>query len=539
MNEIELVLALLVVVTALTPIARVLRVPYPILLVLGGLILALLPIVPNIPLDPELVFLLFLPPLLYFAAFTTSIRDFRVLLRPILSLAVGLVLATTVVVAVLLHMLLPELGWPVAFAFGAIVSPPDAVAAAAVFRGLGVPQRMVTLLEGESLINDATALVTYRVALGATAVAFSAGEIAIRFVVVGVGGALVGLAVAMFVGWLRGRLDDPPVEIALSLLTPFAAYIPAERLGLSGVLSAVAAGLYIGWRAPYIMSPDVRLRGRAVWEMVVFILNGLVFILIGLQLSTILPALASLTQLPSMLSVVGLGLLLSLAVIIVRLAWVFLDAYLRWWFFKLWPWSLRRSRSEQLAPNWRETFVVGWAGMRGVVSLAAVLTLPEATPERELLIFLTFFVILVTLVGQGLTLPWLIRALKVGVDARAAAYQELLARRATTEAAMARIEQLKEEWPTHLPLIDTLRSQYTHRASHLGDVPGAGSEGLDGFDGVEGVDQELLEHHLIRRAVIDAERAAVLELRERGEIDDEVWRQIQQDIDLEELRMDA
>src|SRR3954471_10067003 len=228
MNEIELVLALLVVVAALTPLARALRMPYPIVLGVGGLILALIPFVPDTPLDPELVFLLFLPPLVYSAAYSTSIRDLRVLLRPILLLAVGLVLATTAVVAVLIHAMLPELGWPMAFAFGAIVSPPDAVAAAAIFRGLGVPRKIVTLLEGESLINDATALVAYRAALQAAVVAFSVGESGFRFVVVGVGGALFGLVVAALIAQLQRRLNDPPVEITLSLLPPFAAYLPAE-----------------------------------------------------------------------------------------------------------------------------------------------------------------------------------------------------------------------------------------------------------------------------------------------------------------------
>jgi monovalent cation/hydrogen antiporter len=526
MNEIELVLALLVAVAALAPLARVLRMPYPIVLVLGGLILALLPFVPDIPLAPDLVFLLFLPPLIYSAAYSTSIRDFRGLLRSILSLSVGLVLATTIAVAVLVHALMPELGWPAAFVFGAIVSPPDAVAAAAVFRGLGVPSKIVTLLEGESLINDATALVIYRAALAASATAFSAGGTAVRFVVVGIGGLLVGLAVAVIIAWLLRRLDDPPVEITLSLLTPFAAYLPAEALGLSGVLATVAAGFYLAWWDPYLSRSDARLRGRAVWEMVDFILNGLVFILIGLQLSTILRSLAD----RSLLGLVGLGLLLSLAVILVRLTWVFLDISLRWWL-------VGRTRQADNRPHWREVFVVGWAGMRGVVSLAAALALPAATPERELLIFLTFMVILVTLVGQGLSLPWLIRILRVGADSGAVAHQELHARKTALDAAMTQIEQLRVEWPTHLPLIDSLQLQYAHRATHLGHAHDASENG--GQDGAELFDQELLEHYIIRRAVIDAERAAVLELRQRGELDDAIWRQIERDLDLEELRMDA
>jgi CPA1 family monovalent cation:H+ antiporter len=292
------------------------------------------------------------------------------------------------------------------------------------------------------------------------------------------------------------------------------------------VLATVAAGLYIGWWEPYLSRSEARVRSTAVWEMVDFILNGLVFILIGLQLSTILRTLAG----RSLLAFVGLGLLVSLAVILVRLAWVFLDISLRWWL-------ARKAAPTDRTPLWRETLVVGWAGMRGVVSLAAALALPQTTPERDLLIFLTFVVIMVTLVGQGLSLPWLIRMLGLAAVGGAAVHQELHARRIAVEAAMAQIEQLRGEWPTHLPLIDSLQVQYEHRSTHFGDTHDALHD--ENQNGELLVDQELLEHHRIRRAVIDAERAAVLELRQRGELDDKVWRQIERDLDLEELRMDA
>ena len=536
MNEIELILLLLVVVAALTPIARTLRIPYPILLVLGGLVLAVIPAVPDVRLTPEIVFLLFLPPLVYHAAFNTSIRDFRGMLRPILGLAVGLVLATTIVVAVLLHTLLPIVGWPAAFAFGAIVSPPDAVAAAAVFRGLGVPRRIITLLEGESLINDATALVAYQTALGAVAVAFSVGESSLRLIVVGLGGVIVGLVLAMLIGWLQRRLSDPPVEITLSLLTPFAVYLPAESVGVSGVLATVAAGLYLGWRAPYDWRSEARLRGHAVWEMVDFILNGLVFILIGLQLSTILSTLAE----RSLLSLIGLGLLVSIALVGVRMAWIFLDAGLHRWLGPRFHRVRRGQTIAEQAASWKEVFVVGWAGMRGVVSLAVVLALPQTTPERNLLIFLTFFVILATLVGQGLSLPLIIRALRLSTDSSVLAQQELHARRTASETALSRIAQLRDEWPDHAPLIDSLRTQYEHRASHLGYSAAGGLEAeAETLTGTKPVDPELLEHHVIRRAVIVAARTAVLNLRERGDIDDGVWQQMERELDLEELRMDA
>jgi monovalent cation/hydrogen antiporter len=525
MHEVELVLALLVALAILATLARTARVPYPIVFVVGGLLLALTPGVPDVELAPELVFLLFLPPLLYLAAFNTSIRDVRANLWPILTLAIGLVLATAAVVAVLAHALLPDLGWPAAFALGAIVSPPDAVAAMAVFRRLGVPRRMVTILEGESLFNDATALVAYQTALGASAVAFSAGQIGLRFVLVGLGGVLVGLVVGRVIAWLRESLDDTPVEITISLLTPFAAYLPAEWLGVSGVLAVVTAGLCVGRFAPRIMQPETRLRGRAVWEMVEFVLNGLVFVLIGLQLSAILPALAS----RSLLSLIGLGLLISLAAILVRLVWVFAAAYLS-------RWVGRGRRGVELSAPPQETFIVGWAGMRGIVSLATALALPLDMPERSLLLFLTFCVILVTLVGQGVSLPWLVRRLRLVGDA-SDGHQELHARTAASRAATVRIEQLAAEWPGHLPLIEALRAEYAHRSSHIGSHDHDGDEPEAALG--EDAEQELLEHRLIRRAVIDAERSAVLDLWRREEIDDETWRSIQRDLDLEELRMEA
>jgi CPA1 family monovalent cation:H+ antiporter len=520
MHEVELTLALLVAVAGLATLARLLRISYPILLVLAGLLLTLLPAVPDVVLAPDMVFLLFLPPLIYVAAFDTAIRDVKALLRPIISLAFGLVLATAAAVAAVLHAMVPEIGWPAAFAFGAIVSPPDALAAVAVLRRLSVPRRLVTLLEAESLFNDATALVIFRVAVVAMATAsFSFTDAGVRFVLVGTGGVLVGLAVARAIAYVRRHLTDTPVEILVSLLTPFAAYLPAEWLGVSGVLAAVAAGLYLGWVSPRIMEPEVRLRARAVWEMVVFVMNGLVFLLIGLQLSTILPSLVG----RSPLTVLGLGALVSAVVILVRFAWVVPAAL---------GVPIIGHRKE-----WPVVLVVSWAGMRGVVSLATALALPLETPNRDLLLFLTFCVILATLVGQGLTLPWLVSAVGMADDG-SGDEQELLARSTALQAATRRIDQLAEEWPSHLPLVDTLRAQYSHRATHFDELRSHELDD-DGRPLAEAAVQEMLEHGIIRRAVIDAERNAVLELRQRGEIGDEAWRRVERDLDLEELRLEA
>ncbi|SRR5579884_1467865 len=527
MPGIELVLGLLLAVAALASLARKLQVPYPILLVLGGLVLGLVPGLPRVQLEPHLVFLVFLPPLLYVAAFFTSIRDVRAKALPIAELAVGLVLATTAAVAVIAHLVVPELDWPAAFALGAIVSPTDSVAATAIAQRLGAPRRIVTLLEGESLLNDATGLVAFRFAVAAALTGnFSLGQAGLSFVLVAAGGLAIGLAVGWLVGEVRRRLDDPPVEITVSLLTPFAAYLPAEHLGVSGVLAAVAAGFYLGRRAPRMSKSDARLLGRSTWEMLVFLLNGLAFILIGLQLPVILADAASGYEHP-VAARLGLGLLISLVVIGVRIAWSYLALYRPRWLF---PWVRRR------APYAREhVAVVSWAGMRGVVSLAAALSLPLTAdgspfPERNLLILVTFCVILVTLVGQGLSLPWLMRRLGVGDDG-AAAREEAQARDAARMAAQARLDQLAAEWPAHLPLIDTLRAQYAHRASHL--APN-GREPLD-----EAHQQELQEHRQIRHAVIEAERDAVIDLRDQGAINDEVLHCIERELDFDELRMEA
>jgi CPA1 family monovalent cation:H+ antiporter len=506
--------------------------PYPVLLVLGGLALGFVPGLPRVALAPDLAFLLFLPPFLYTAAFFTSIRDLRANLRPIASLAVGLVLATIAVVAVVAHWAVPGLSWPAAFVLAAIVSPPDAVAATAVLQRLGAPRRLVTILEGESLINDATALVAYRAALAAVATgAFSLWETGLRFLVVAAGGALVGLAVGVLAGIIRERLQDPPVEITISLLTPFAAYLPAEHLGVSGVLAVVAAGLYLGQRAARLMNAQTRVSGTVVWEFVIFILTGLVFILIGLQLPSALAALAERSR-PSLL---GQAALVSLAAVAVRVAWAFVAEYAPFW-------PSASGGDAGVRPSWHEALVVGWAGMRGVVSLAAALALPELLPdgrpfpERDLIVFLTFGVILVTLVGQGLTLPWLLRRLGVGGDGTEER-EESLARAAAVEAALARIERLAEEWPGHLPLIDTLRAQYGHRLSHLAEPISA--DGAEGGASDPAAEQELIEHRKIRRAVIDAERGAVHDLAERGAIHVPVLRRVERDLDLEELRMEA
>jgi len=516
----ELLLALLVVVAVLVTISRRIRVPYPVLLLIGGLVVGLVPGIPRLELDPEIVFLVVLPPLLYVSAFLTPIRDFRSNLKNISSLAIGLVAASAAVVAAIAMALVPGMSWPLAAALGAIVSPPDAVAASAIAQRLSVPRRVVSILEGESLLNDATALTIYRAAIGA-AVAIATvsvvGSLA-SFVFVALGGILIGLVVGWIAAWVRTHLNDTPVEITVSLITPYAAYLPAEALGVSGVLAAVTVGLFLGRRSSRIMGSEARLAGRAVWESLVFLLTGVVFLAIGFQISSISRAMDRTT----LLQLAAVGVVVSLALIAVRAIWVF-------------GLSVRDLLSKnQRRIRLRESIVLSWAGMRGVVSLAAALAIPislpaNALPARDAIIVITFTVILVTLVGQGLTLPLVIRAVGLGSDADDG-HEESHARQELIEEALRRIDDLEEKWPGHKPLIDQLRTSYKHRAEHeeqLHEAPGNEAE------------QELVEHRQIRSDVIDAQRDALLAMRDRGAIDDDVLRTIERDLDLEEIRMEA
>jgi len=517
MSSVEVVLALLVLATLLAGVARRLELPEPIVLVVAGILVGLLPGIPEMELEPELVFLFFLPPILYGAGFFTSIRDFRANLRAILLLSVGLVLFTMVVVAAVLKALVPDIPWPAAFAFGAIVSPPDAVAATAVLRRLGVPRRLVTILEGESLVNDATALVALRMSLAALAGSVSVVDAGGSFIVVALGGIAVGFVVARLAGVVMTRIEDPVLGIVMSLLVPVLAYLPAEAIGVSGVLATVVAGLYAGRIAARSLNSAQRVEGQAAWGVVLFLINGLVFVLIGLQLPVILRELDGTA--PELL---GLAVAIGATVIVTRFVWVFPATYI--------PRALsRRLREREGMPPPRHIVIIAWAGMRGVVSLAAALALPIDFPQRSLLQFLTFAVIVATLVLQGLTLPFLSRLLGVSAGDEDNE-EERQGRLIAAQAAVDRIGRLAREFPGHEPLIDQLRTQYAHRVEHI--------EPTDGTPRDE-AERELLEHRKIRHAVIEAEREAIIRLRDRGEVSDDVMRRLERDLDLEELRLEA
>jgi CPA1 family monovalent cation:H+ antiporter len=525
-----LLLGLLVAIAGLAVIARLVRVPYPILLTVGGLALGLIPGMPEVEVDPDLVLLIFLPPLLYSAAFFSNLRELRANARPIGLLAIGLVAATTVVVAVVAHEVV-GLDWPVAFVLGAIVSPTDAVAPATILRRLGVPRRVITIVEGENLTNDWTALVTYKFAVAAVVTgSFSLAEAAPKFVLTGLGGIAIGVAVGWAIAAVRRRVEDPLTEITISLLTAYAAYLPAEEIGASGVLAAVTAGVWLGWQASELTTHTTRIQLTAIWELLQFLLNAVLFMLVGLQLGTALDAISG----HSAAALFGYGALISVVVILVRIAWVYALTYLP-------RRPGRRVRQSDPLPAGHTT-LVAWSGMRGAVSLAAALALPIQTdaggafPERDLVIFLAFCVIFVTLVGQGLTMPALIRGLGVeddGLDQD----EELSARLEIAFSALDRIDELENEDWVHPQTVDRARSLFDYRrrrfSSRIDSPRSDRRAGSDDFDYEGRADT----YRQFMGEVIGAQRATLRRLRDEGEVTDEVRRRVEYDLDLEEARL--
>jgi monovalent cation/hydrogen antiporter len=513
-------IGLLVAVAAMLAVAPTLRIPFPILLVLGGLAISFVPGMPELEFQPELVFFGVLPPLLYGAAFFTSLRDLRANKRPIGLLAIGLVVATTAGVAVVAHSAIDGLTWPAAFVLGAVVSPTDPLAATAIARRLGVPRKLVAIVEGESLVNDGTGLVLYRVAVAAVLTgSFSLLETSGQFVLAAFGGVAVGLAVAWIVRQARRRIDNPPAEITISLLTGYFAFIPADLLGVSGVLAAVTAGIYMGWYTPELTTSQVRLQGIAVWEITQYLLNALLFVLVGLQLPVVMDALGDIPA----ATLLGYAALVSATVIAVRFAWVFavLGAP---------KWIARRMTS------WRGAVFLSWAGMRGAVALAAALALPLETdagtpfPGRDLVIFLTFSVILATLVGQGLTLPLLIRVLQLeddGIEDR----EDAKARIRAAEAALARLEELESEDWVREDTVERVRGAYRFRTDRFRARFDVGDDGA--------IETRSQDFQRLRRELLAAERGALLDLRRAGVISNDVWLRVGRDLDLEEQRLDS
>ena len=519
-------LALLVAIAALLVLAPVLRVPYPILLVLGGLALGFVPGIPSITLPPDIVLVAILPPLLYSAAFYTSLRDLRQNVIPISALAIGLVAATTVGVAVVTHAFVPDFGWGPAFVLGAVVSPTDPLAATAIAKRLGVPRRIVAIVEGESLVNDGTALVLYRVAVVAVVSgSFSIWEAGFRFVWTAAGGIAVGLVIGYLIAAVRRRLDNPPVEVTIALLSGYFAYLPASAIGVSGVLAVVTVGVYMGWRTPELTTFQTRLDGAALWQILTFVVNALLFGLVGLQLHHIVNALSA----RSTGELTRDAVMVGLAVIVIRIVWIFPLSYVPW---LIWG----RSERHEPAPPWQRPAVVSWMGLRGAVTLAASLALPLTThagkpfPERPFIIYLAFAVIIATLVFQGLTLPFVIRALGVeaeDLDER----EESKARIHAADAALARLEELADEDWVRPDTADRLRRQMDFRRNRFA---ARFSEDDDGA-----IEEQSQAYQRLVRELLDAERSAVLALRREGKINDDVMYRVTRDLDLEDARLDA
>ena len=520
----QLILVLLVVLPALSVLAKQLDVPYPILLVLAGLVLGLIPGLPDPVLDPDLVLVIFLPPLLYQAAFFADLRDMRANLRPIALMSIGLVLATAVVVAAVAHAVL-DLPWAAAFALGAILGPTDPVAATTIMRRLGVPRRLVNVLEGESLLNDGTALVIYRAAVAAAVGGtFSLAHASLTFVVGILGGVAIGLGVGWLIAEVRQRIDDIPTEVTISLFTGYAAYLPAEQIGVSGVLAAVTAGIVLGWRAPQISTAQMRLQGYATWELVVFLINSVLFVLIGLQLPHVVDAING----RSTAELIGYGLLFSALVIVTRWAWSNISILVIR--------ALDRRESQRARrTTWQVRVVSSWSGMRGSVSLAAALALPITTdagtpfPERDLIVFITFAVVLVTVVGQGLTLPALIRALHVEDD-DGDEREELRARLTAVKAALVEIDLIEEEGAVREFTIERMRGLYDYRKRRF--AARAGKVEDDGYE-----DRSQAYQQAVRR-VLDAQRAAIVRLRNEGTISNDVMHRVERELDLEDSRLE-
>jgi Na+/H+ antiporter len=523
----EVLLGLMVAVAALSAVAGAVGVPYPILLVIGGLALGFVPGVPHLELDPELVLVLFLPPLLYSAAFFSNLRDLKANLRPISMLAIGLVVLTACVVAVVAHALIDGLPWAAAFALGAIVAPTDPMAATEIASRLGAPRRIIATIEGESLINDGTALAFYGVAVAAAVGgAFDLLDASFEFVLDSGGGIGIGLLVGLAIAEVRRRLDDPPVEITISLATGYAAYLPAEQLGMSGVLAAVASGIVLGWRAPEIASARMRIQGFAVWELLTFLMNAILFILIGLQFQVVLEGLDNQSAADLALwaaAVCG-------AVVGARMLFILTTPFLIR--------ALDRRESQRARrTSWRERLIGGWAGLRGAVAMAAALALPLETsagapfPGRDIIIFLAYVVIVFTIVVQGLTLPALIRWVGLERD-DSEEQEEQLARLAAAEAALERLEELAGEDWTREDTLERVRGMYEYRRRRFA----AQQDGADGDS--PAIEERSLAYQQLVHELLAAQRRTLVDLRKRGEINDEVMRRIQRELDLEESRLE-
>lgn len=520
-------LLLLSIVSAFAVVARKLLIPYPIVLVIGGLLISFLPHAPVIPLNPDLVFFIFLPPLLYAAAWQTSWRDFRRNLPTIAMMAIGLVGFTVWGVAEAAGRFIPTLGWSSAFVLGAVVATTDAIAASSIAKQIGLPKRILDLLEGESLLNDATGLLalTFGLQMVETGQSPSVGFGLLRLMWLIIGGLSVGLLLAFVTEWLERWVNDGPVEMTISVIIPYAAYLAGNELRASGVLSVVACGLYLSRKSVTFFSPETRIQITSSWMALNFIFNGLAFVLIGLQLPNVLEGL----QWCSRWKLLQYGLALSAVLIVLRIVWMYPAAAIGHWL------RTRVLGQSEKKPAAREVFLLGWTGMRGVVALAAAISLPEQLSngepfrQRNLIVFLTFAVILVTLVLQGLSLPALIRLLGLAGKSIGGG-EESEARRSMLQAAIAHLEQGRAEaGESYSHFYEDLLHYYRHM---LEAVDTRISETASGQSGTK-MYQRFRE---IAQSTVEVERQVLIEMRDKGQIGDRAMRQLEAELDLTEAR---
>lgn len=525
-STIQILVLLLVVVAAVAVAAARLKIPTAIPLVLTGVVLALVPGLPTVELAPEFVLLLVLPPVIYTSSVAMSWREFRFNLRPIALLAVGCVVFTTVAVATATHYVL-GFPWPVGFVLGAIVSPPDAIAPLSIARRMQIPRRIVVVLEGEGLANDATALILYRFAIAAvSAGVFSFGEASAMFAAIVAGEILWGIGVGWLMLRLRRWVHDPRIEITLSILTPFLAYWPPQQLGGSGVLATVTAGLYISWNGLRLISAATRLQGIFFWDFLIYLIEGMVFLITGLQARTLI---ARIGQYPISALAISAALVCGV-VIVTRFVWMYPATYLP-------RWLIPAVRRKDPSPPWQWPFALAFTGVRGIVSLAAALAIPFALqngqpfPDRDLILFLTFSVILVTLVGQGLLLPAVMRGLGLANtgrrERRADRDEEFAARRRAIEAAIERLAQITAERDLAEEVARPLRARHRDRLKHIENK----IDGDDGHRKITELDDE------VELLLIEAERKEINDLFRGGKLKDEARRRIERELDLREAHL--
>ena len=536
MADFKVVIFIMTILISLTAIINKKKFPYPVLLVFAGLLIGFIPHLPNLELDPDVVFVILLPPLLYDAATKTSWHEFRASIRPISALAITLVFFTTVAVAATAYYFIPGFTWPMAFVLGAIVSPPDAVAATGIIKGLGLNKKVITIIEGESLVNDASALVAYRYAVTAvTTGTFVLWQAGLEFLLVSGVGIIIGVLVGyLFVLAHKKIENNPVVETSLTLLATFVSYLAAEQFHMSGVLAVVSTGLVISWRSPEVFSYQARMRSKVLWSTVIFIMHGFIFILIGLQLPSVLKNLGNYP----FSEMLGYGLLISFVAIIVRIIWVFAGAYLQNILF-LKKNTTDLSTTENETENWKNTLIIAWTGTRGVISLAAALALPllladgTAFPKRHSIIFLAFVVIFITLVVQGLTLPLLIRLLKIKPQDNTLAEEKEL----QLSIASNTINYIEEE------LAETLDQQSKDQLKKKYEMLLADfTKELRRHKKAKRNDEELTTAPLDPRqsaelSIRKFQRELLLKLHKEGEYSDAVIRNIEREMDIEELKL--